>query len=85
MPSTEETVIDSLYEEQKKLKAVDLSEAVAAFLELGDLRNLLVHENFAAYLLEKTSEEIYKLYRQALRFVGYIEGKLNPTTVGESS
>ena len=70
---------------KKELKESDLSDAAAAFLELGDLRNLLVHENFAAYLLEKTSEEIYKLYRQALRFVGYIEGKLNPTTVGESS
>jgi hypothetical protein len=70
---------------KKELKRGDLAEAVAAFLELGELRNLLVHENFAVYPLEKTSAEIYELYGQALRFVGYIEGKLNPITVGESS
>ena len=69
---------------KKELKADDLSEAVAAFLELGDLRNLLVHENFAAYLLEKTSDEIYGLYGRALRFVRYIEVKLNPVSLVES-
>lgn len=60
------------------LKNPELSSAANAFLELGDLRNLLVHENFASFPLEKTSDEVFALYRQALKFVSYVESKLNP-------
>lgn len=69
---------------KQELKNVELSQAAAAFLELGDLRNLLVHENFASYPLEKTADEIYQLYGAALRFVIYIENKLNPLPVAVS-
>lgn len=69
---------------KQELKDEDLSRATAAFLELGDLRNLLVHENFASYPLEKTADEIYHLYGAALRFVVYIENKLNPMPVAAS-
>ena len=62
---------------KQELKSDELRRAVAAFLELGDLRNLLVHENFANYPLEKTADEIYVLYGAALGFVRYIEIKLN--------
>lgn len=61
-----------------ELKDPELLQASAAFLELGDLRNILVHENFASYLLEKTADEIYLQYKSALTFVIYIENKLNP-------
>ncbi|MEK6324548.1 MAG: HEPN domain-containing protein [Acidobacteriota bacterium] len=64
-----------------ELKGEDLAQAAAAFLELGDLRNLLVHENFASYPLEMTSDEVYGLYVAALKFVTYIEVKLNPMPV----
>lgn len=63
---------------KQELKTPDLSQASAAFLELGDLRNLLVHENFASYPLDKTADEIFRLYGAAIRFVVYIENKLNP-------
>lgn len=63
---------------KQELKDKDLSRATAAFLELGDLRNLLVHGNFSSYPMEKTADEIYSLYGAALRFVIYIENKLNP-------
>jgi hypothetical protein len=43
--------------------------SVDAFLELGFLRNSLVHQNFAGYVFEKTNEEVYALYRQASVFV----------------
>lgn len=69
---------------KQELKNAELSQASAAFLELGDLRNLLVHENFASYPLEKTADEIYQLYGLALRFVIYIENKLNPMPVAAS-
>ena len=69
---------------KQELRDEGLSRATAAFLELGDLRNLLVHENFASYPLEKTADEIYGLYGIALRFVIYLENKLNPMPVAAS-
>lgn len=47
----------------------DLRTAIEAFLVIGDERNRLVHTNFAALVMEKTADEIYQLYQQALRFV----------------
>jgi RiboL-PSP-HEPN len=46
-----------------------LKGAVDAFLELGYLRNVLIHQNFAGYVFDKTAEEVYGLYRSASLFV----------------
>jgi hypothetical protein len=70
---------------KQDMKDKELKQAVDAFLELGDLRNLLVHENFGSYPLEMTSEEIYRQYCAALRFVRYVEEKLNPVPSLESA
>ncbi len=48
---------------QSKLEP--LKSSLEAFLELGSLRNSLVHQNFAGYAFEKTNEEVYALYQQA--------------------
>ena len=48
-----------------------LDDSIKAFLELGRLRNELVHQNFANFHLEKTAQEIYELYGKAH---GFIEG-----------
>jgi hypothetical protein len=54
-----------------------LSETVKAFLEIGHLRNILVHSNFAAYNLEnKTPDEVFTLYKKGLPFIEYIRSKL---------
>lgn len=45
-----------------------LSKAISSFLELGALRNSLVHEDFAVFAMEKTVDEIYELYLQSLEF-----------------
>ncbi len=47
----------------------ELDAAVRAFLELGNDRNRLVHEDFGSFALDKTAEEIYTSYRTALHFV----------------
>lgn len=70
---------------KQELKGEELQRAAEAFLELGDLRNLLVHGNFANYPLEKTADEIYNLYGAALTFVTYIENKLNPRPVAATT
>lgn len=46
-----------------------LKDSIRAFLEIGDERNKLVHEDFASFQMNKTSEEIYELYRSATLFV----------------
>jgi len=54
----------------------DLELSVKAFLEIGHLRNILVHSNFAAYDIDKTTDEIFKLYEKGLIFIKYVEDKL---------
>lgn len=46
-----------------------LKAAISAFLELGSLRNQLVHQNFGSFSLDKTAEEIYELYKRASEFI----------------
>ena len=47
----------------------DLQLSIRAFLEMGNERNKLVHQDFASFSLEKTLEEIYSLYQHGLAFV----------------
>jgi len=54
----------------------ELEESIRAFLEIGNLRNELVHGNFAVFPIEKTVEEIYELYRSAHQFIDYLSSKL---------
>lgn len=57
-----------------------LAAGVKAFMELGQERNLLVHSDYASYLLNKTPEEIYMLYRQASVFVTAVGTELRACT-----
>lgn len=54
----------------------DLSSSVRAFLELGNERNKLVHQDYATFALEKTLDEIYRLYQDARQFVEYLPNAL---------
>jgi hypothetical protein len=60
----------------------NLKDGLAAFLELGNLRNELVHENFAAFPFEKTAEEVHALYQKAENFVRYLEHRLPDPSLG---
>jgi len=53
-----------------------LSASVRAFMEVGRDRNRLVHDNFGSFTLEKTSEEIYKLYQVGREFVDWFPEEL---------
>lgn len=53
-----------------------LADGVGAFMEIGRERNRLVHQNYAAFPLEKTTEEIYELYQHARVFVDGLQSKL---------
>ena len=54
----------------------ELEASIKSFLELGELRNLLVHQNYAEYPIEKTQEEIFEMYKKAVVFVRILPSKL---------
>lgn len=47
----------------------ELRDSVKAFLEIGNQRNQLVHNDYATFPLDKTLDEIYYMYQRALMFV----------------
>lgn len=55
-----------------------LQKAELDFIEIGELRNLLVHENFAEYDVNLTLEDIYSKYTSACFFVSQIQLVLQP-------
>lgn len=46
-----------------------LDKSIQAFMEIGRDRNRLVHQDFASFSIEKTSDEIFALYQNAMGFV----------------
>jgi hypothetical protein len=68
---------------KKSIEAdAELAHGQKAFLELGSFRNELVHQNFAMFPFEKTSEEVYELYLKAEHFVVYVEACLSDSNFG---
>lgn len=47
----------------------ELDTSIRGFLELGALRNQLVHQNYATVRLPKTADEIFSLYVSACDFL----------------
>ena len=55
---------------EKTVKENDrLDEAIRAFLEIGRVRNELIHEDFAEFPFNKTPNDVYQLYERASFFV----------------
>ncbi|MDR7237319.1 HEPN domain-containing protein [Neobacillus drentensis] len=63
-------------EVSEEIRNCELDSSVRAFLKLGNLRNQLVHINMAAFNIYLTGEEIYELYKEALKLMDYLESKL---------
>ena len=53
-------------------------EQMEAFLEVGHLRNCLVHQNYAEFLLDKSADDIRRLCENADLFVVQVEVLLAP-------
>ncbi len=51
------------------LKVSEFAAAVKGFVAIGLLRNKLVHQNYAAFTMENTGDEIWRMYESALRFI----------------
>jgi hypothetical protein len=61
---------------EKTRASDDLRDSIQAFLELGNERNKLLHQDYATFPLEKTLDEIFSLYSRALTFVEQIPTSL---------
>jgi len=61
----------------KKVKDdANLEASIKSFLEIGQERNKMVHQNFAEVVIDKTAEEIYKLYQSSLYFIKTVKNEL---------
>ena len=54
----------------------DIGESIKKFVEIGHERNTLAHEALAVAYYEKTSDDVYDAYKQALLFVEWFPGEL---------
>lgn len=54
-----------------------LEQQAHAFISLGKERNLMVHNNFLEYKLNKSFEEIVTLNEQALQLLVYLDSKFS--------
>lgn len=53
-----------------------LARSAKDFIEIGNLRNKIVHQNYATFVVDKSAAEIFKLFEGAVQFVGFLAGKL---------
>lgn len=65
------TIMTTRVKEDEKLNS-----SIKAFLEIGQERNKMVHQNFAEIVIDKTAEEIYTLYKEAILFINTIKKEL---------
>ena len=66
---------------KKKISAeiasdANLTKASKDFLEIGNLRNCIVHQNYATYIMEKSAAEIFETFKNALKFITYLKSTL---------
>ncbi len=54
----------------------ELNKQMRAFLEIGNERNKMVHENFMVYQLDKTFDEIINLNEAAEKFITFFNEQL---------
>jgi hypothetical protein len=68
---------DAKYRHKKWVQECEANaDAVLAFLEIGSLRNTLVHQDFADFALEKTALDVHHLYNRAMPFVESVTAPL---------
>jgi hypothetical protein len=54
----------------------ELKEAIKSFLEIGEMRNQIVHKRPEDVTINKIVEEIYESYKKATSFVSFVQRKL---------
>lgn len=61
----------------KKISNSDmLSKSSRDFLSIGNMRNLIIHNNYSKYNTDQTTEEIFELFNSADKYIVFIEAEL---------
>jgi hypothetical protein len=55
----------------------EIQTAIENFLDLGELRNMAAHQNFASFTTDKTSQEIMQSFESARRFLVVLREELH--------
>jgi len=63
-----------------RIKEENIDEYIKSFLELGRIRNELIHQNFILYTTDKTIKEIIELFNSSLKFLNFFEKELKKGT-----
>lgn len=77
------------YAKQSVTQDEELRRSVESFLQLGHERNRLVHGNYVTFPMEKSRDDIYRLYKDASKFVNWFQQAVDrdlkvPEQTGES-
>lgn len=54
----------------------DLEKGIKNFLEIGRVRNELVHKNFGIYTIDVNAKDVYEKYKSAIYFIEIFQNKL---------
>lgn len=54
-------------------ESAELRDAQRAFLEVCALRNKMVHTNYASFVIEITTDEVFVMYQNGRRFITFFE------------
>ena len=55
---------------QRRIQEDDgLANSISAFLEIGNMRNYIVHNDYADVTINRTGKEVYNLYTDAMKFL----------------
>ena len=65
---------DAMHNKVRAEQSVEKS--IRTFLELGALRNRLVHQNFVAFDIDKSVDDIMAMYRAAIEFIIFLRDNL---------
>ncbi|WP_373800178.1 HEPN domain-containing protein, partial [Neisseria dentiae] len=73
------------YAINEKNKSDELHQSIKEFMSLGLDRNRLVHQDYANFSLDKTTEEIYESYKLACYFIEWVPKALREYSSEECS
>ena len=65
------------YAKQSVQRDEKLRRSIESFLQLGHERNRLVHRDYVTFTMEKSRDDIYRLYNDASKFVDWFQQAVN--------
>lgn len=61
------------YAKRSVEKDEELNQSIGSFLQLGLERNRLIHGDYVSFPMEKSRDDVYRLYKDASKFVNWFQ------------